>query len=74
MSVCVLDSGGPWDMASLGEIAFWSLEGGDSLPGPEGMDALGTFAVIVIHAMCWALSEKRCMISPGTSLPGCCLD
>ncbi|KAM9331723.1 peripheral-type benzodiazepine receptor-associated protein 1 [Pholidichthys leucotaenia] len=32
----VLDcTGGSWDMASLGEIAFWSLEGGDTLSCPE---------------------------------------
>lgn len=29
-------------MVSLGEIAFWSLEGGDALSCPEGNDVLGT--------------------------------
>ncbi|XP_044078562.1 peripheral-type benzodiazepine receptor-associated protein 1-like isoform X12 [Siniperca chuatsi] len=28
-------TGGSWDMVSLGEIAFWSLEGGDTLSCPE---------------------------------------
>ncbi|XP_067350296.1 peripheral-type benzodiazepine receptor-associated protein 1-like isoform X4 [Channa argus] len=28
-------TGGLWDMVSLGEIAFWSLEGGDTLSCPE---------------------------------------
>lgn len=40
---CVLDcTGGSWDMVSLGEIAFWSLEGGDTLSCPEGKDPLGS--------------------------------
>lgn len=29
-------------MVSLGEIAFWSLEGGDTLSCPEGNDVFGT--------------------------------
>ncbi|XP_061156208.1 RIMS-binding protein 2-like isoform X13 [Syngnathus typhle] len=29
---------GSWDMESLSEIAFWSLEGGDTLSCPEGND------------------------------------
>ncbi|XP_068186498.1 RIMS-binding protein 2 isoform X12 [Antennarius striatus] len=28
-----------WDMVSLGEIAFWSLEGGETLPCPEDVAA-----------------------------------
>ncbi|XP_036975359.1 peripheral-type benzodiazepine receptor-associated protein 1 isoform X1 [Acanthopagrus latus] len=32
-------TGGSWDMVSLGEIAFWSLEGGDSLSCPEDVAA-----------------------------------
>lgn len=43
-------------MVSLGEIAFWSLEGGDTLSCPEGNDPLGTLSVSVTHDMCWALS------------------
>ena len=43
-------------MVSLGEIAFWSLEGGDSLSCPEGNDLLGTLSVT--HDMCWTLSQK----------------
>ncbi|XP_040907093.1 LOW QUALITY PROTEIN: peripheral-type benzodiazepine receptor-associated protein 1 [Toxotes jaculatrix] len=31
--------GGSWDMVSLGEIAFWSLEGGDTLSCPEDVAA-----------------------------------
>ncbi|XP_053702725.1 peripheral-type benzodiazepine receptor-associated protein 1 isoform X9 [Synchiropus splendidus] len=30
---------GTWDMVSLGEIAFWSLEGGDALSCPEDVAA-----------------------------------
>ncbi|XP_069366171.1 peripheral-type benzodiazepine receptor-associated protein 1 isoform X4 [Paralichthys olivaceus] len=30
---------GSWDMVSLGEIAFWSLEGGDTLSCPEDVAA-----------------------------------
>ncbi|XP_026183675.1 peripheral-type benzodiazepine receptor-associated protein 1 isoform X7 [Mastacembelus armatus] len=33
---CIGDS---WDMVSLGEIAFWSLEGGDTLSCPEDVAA-----------------------------------
>lgn len=29
-------AGGSLDMVSLGEIAFWSLEGGDTFSCPEG--------------------------------------
>lgn len=43
-------------MVSLGEIAFWSLEGGDSLSCPEGNDPLGTLSVT--HDMWWTLSQK----------------
>nr|XP_046266138.1 RIMS-binding protein 2 isoform X3 [Scatophagus argus] len=32
-------TGGSWDMVSLGEIAFWSLEGGDTLSCPEDVAA-----------------------------------
>ncbi|XP_029028645.1 peripheral-type benzodiazepine receptor-associated protein 1 isoform X14 [Betta splendens] len=32
-------TGGLWDMVSLGEIAFWSLEGGDTLSCPEDVAA-----------------------------------
>ncbi|XP_077962296.1 peripheral-type benzodiazepine receptor-associated protein 1 isoform X16 [Gasterosteus aculeatus] len=32
-------TGGSWDMVSLGEIAFWSLEGGDTLSCPEDLAA-----------------------------------
>ncbi|XP_041656722.1 peripheral-type benzodiazepine receptor-associated protein 1 isoform X3 [Cheilinus undulatus] len=32
-------TGGSWDMVSLGEIAFWSLEGGDTLPCAEDVAA-----------------------------------
>ncbi|XP_059207261.1 peripheral-type benzodiazepine receptor-associated protein 1 [Centropristis striata] len=33
------DCTGSWDMVSLGEIAFWSLEGGDTLSCPEDVAA-----------------------------------
>ncbi|XP_031712742.1 peripheral-type benzodiazepine receptor-associated protein 1 isoform X3 [Anarrhichthys ocellatus] len=32
-------TGGSWDMVSQGEIAFWSLEGGDTLSCPEDVAA-----------------------------------
>ncbi|XP_074466201.1 peripheral-type benzodiazepine receptor-associated protein 1 isoform X2 [Sebastes fasciatus] len=32
-------TGDSWDMVSLGEIAFWSLEGGDTLSCPEDVAA-----------------------------------
>ncbi|XP_067463592.1 RIMS-binding protein 2 isoform X1 [Thunnus thynnus] len=32
-------TGGSWDMVSLSEIAFWSLEGGDTLSCPEDVAA-----------------------------------
>ncbi|KAM8898037.1 peripheral-type benzodiazepine receptor-associated protein 1 isoform 15-T17 [Spinachia spinachia] len=32
-------TGGSWDMVSLGEIAFWSLEGGETLSCPEDLAA-----------------------------------
>ncbi|XP_029303591.1 peripheral-type benzodiazepine receptor-associated protein 1 isoform X2 [Cottoperca gobio] len=32
-------TGGSWDMVSLGDIAFWSLEGGDTLSCPEDVAA-----------------------------------
>lgn len=55
-------SAGTLDMVSLGEIAFWSLEGGDTLSYPEGNDPLGTFPVTC--DMCVALSQMHGMCSP----------
>lgn len=49
-------------MVSLGEIAFWSLEGGDTLSCPEGNDPIDTFSVT--HDMLWALSPKHGMFKP----------
>lgn len=43
-------------MVSLGEIAFWSLEGGDTLSCPEGNDVFGT------HDTCVAQSEQHGMV------------
>lgn len=42
-------------MVSVGEIAFWSLEGGDTLSRPEGNDVFGT------HDTCVTKSEQRGM-------------
>lgn len=47
---CVVDcTDGSWDMVSLGEIAFWSLEGGDTVSCSESNDPLGMLAVSVAH-------------------------
>lgn len=45
-------AGGSLDMVSLGEIAFWSLEGGDTFSCPEGNHSprpAVTRAVCVVH-------------------------
>lgn len=41
-------AGGSLDMVSLGEIAFWSLEGGDTFSCPEG----NAPPPAVTHAVC----------------------
>lgn len=48
-------------MVTLGEIAFWSLEGGDTVSCPEGNDPLGMPAVSVTHNMCWTVLQKHRM-------------
>lgn len=48
-------------MVTLGEIAFWSLEGGDTVSCPEGNDPLGTPPVSVTHNMCWTVLQKHRM-------------
>lgn len=37
-------------MVSLGEIAFWSLEGGDTLSCLEGNDVFGTHGTCVVQS------------------------
>lgn len=51
-------------MVTLGEIAFWSLEGGDTVSCPEGNDPLGMPAVSVTHNMCWTVLQKYRMRWP----------
>lgn len=52
-------AGGSLDMVSLGEIAFWSLEGGDTFSCPEGNDTPSACSHAVIHAVCVAHRHKR---------------
>ncbi|XP_047462963.1 peripheral-type benzodiazepine receptor-associated protein 1 isoform X4 [Mugil cephalus] len=60
---CTLD---PWDMVSLGEIAFWSLEGGDTLSCPEGNDPLDVAAALRMGATPHAAGLSRVERSPVT--------
>ncbi|KAK1882690.1 RIMS-binding protein 2 [Dissostichus eleginoides] len=50
---------GSWDMVSLGEIAFWSLEGGDTLSCPEGKCSARYSPRLIIN-----VSQKHGMFSP----------
>ncbi|XP_008288768.1 peripheral-type benzodiazepine receptor-associated protein 1 [Stegastes partitus] len=59
-------TGGSWDMVSLGEIAFWSLEGGDSLSCPEGNDPLDVAAALRMGATPHAAGLSRVERSPVT--------
>lgn len=67
-SLCVLDCpGGTLDMVSLGEIAFWSLEGGDTLSCPEGNDPLGTLSCLCSSRCHLKHCMFRSVISPAPS-------
>lgn len=44
-------------MVSLGEIAFWSLEGGDILSCPEGNDVFGTHDTCQNSMACFTASS-----------------
>ncbi|XP_034462032.1 peripheral-type benzodiazepine receptor-associated protein 1 isoform X5 [Hippoglossus hippoglossus] len=57
---------GSWDMVSLGEIAFWSLEGGDTLSCPEGNDPLDVAAALRMGATPHAAGLSRVERSPVT--------
>ncbi|KAG7516751.1 peripheral-type benzodiazepine receptor-associated 1 isoform X1 [Solea senegalensis] len=57
---------GSWDMVSLGEIAFWSLEGGDTLSCPEGNDPLDVAAALRMGATPHAAGLSRLERSPVT--------
>ncbi|XP_028276483.1 peripheral-type benzodiazepine receptor-associated protein 1 isoform X2 [Parambassis ranga] len=59
-------TGGSWDMVSLGEIAFWSLEGGDTLSCPEGNDPLDVAAALRMGATPHAAGLSRVERSPVT--------
>uniref|UniRef100_A0A8C5HDZ1 RIMS-binding protein 2 n=1 Tax=Gouania willdenowi TaxID=441366 RepID=A0A8C5HDZ1_GOUWI len=50
---------GSWDMVSLSEIAFWSLESGDPLPCPEGNDPLDVAAALRMGATPHAAGLSR---------------
>ncbi|XP_061596107.1 peripheral-type benzodiazepine receptor-associated protein 1-like isoform X2 [Cololabis saira] len=66
-SSCVLDcTGGTWDMVSLGEIAFWSLEGGDTLPCPEGNDSFDVASALRMGSTPHAAGLSRAERSPVT--------
>lgn len=63
-SSCVIDcTDGTLDLVSLGEIAFWSLEGGDTLSCPEGNDLIGLLSLLII------LCVGHCDISTACSDP-----
>ncbi|KAM6907562.1 peripheral-type benzodiazepine receptor-associated protein 1 [Xenentodon cancila] len=59
-------TGGTWDMVSLGEIAFWSLEGGDTLPCPEGNDSFDVASALRMGATPHAAGLSRPERSPVT--------
>ncbi|XP_029956391.1 peripheral-type benzodiazepine receptor-associated protein 1 [Salarias fasciatus] len=59
-------TGGTLDMVSLGEIAFWSLEGGDPLSCPEGNDPLDVAAALRLGATPHAAGLSRVERSPVT--------
>ncbi|XP_042286263.1 RIMS-binding protein 2 isoform X6 [Thunnus maccoyii] len=59
-------TGGSWDMVSLSEIAFWSLEGGDTLSCPEGNDPLDVAAALRMGATPHAAGLSRVERSPVT--------
>ncbi|KAM9847029.1 peripheral-type benzodiazepine receptor-associated protein 1 [Aulostomus maculatus] len=59
-------TGGSWDMVSLGEIAFWSLEGGDTLSCPEGNDPPNVAAALRMGATPHAAGLSRVERSPAT--------
>ncbi|XP_047234815.1 peripheral-type benzodiazepine receptor-associated protein 1 isoform X1 [Girardinichthys multiradiatus] len=59
-------TGGTLDMVSLGEIAFWSLEGGDTLSCPEGNDVLDVAAALRRGSTPHAAGLSRVERSPVT--------
>ncbi|XP_038144251.1 RIMS-binding protein 2 isoform X2 [Cyprinodon tularosa] len=59
-------SGVTLDMVSLGEIAFWSLEGGDPLSCPEGDDPLDVAAALRRGSTPHAAGLSRVERSPVT--------
>ncbi|KAM4727266.1 peripheral-type benzodiazepine receptor-associated protein 1 isoform 10-T10 [Anableps anableps] len=59
-------TGGTLDMVSLGEIAFWSLEGGDTLSCPEGNDPLDVAAALRRGSTPHAAGLSRVERSPVT--------
>ncbi|KAM4546830.1 peripheral-type benzodiazepine receptor-associated protein 1 [Fundulus diaphanus] len=58
--------GGTLDMVSLGEIAFWSLEGGDPLSCPEATDPLDVAAALRRGSTPHAAGLSRVERSPVT--------
>ncbi|XP_008426349.1 peripheral-type benzodiazepine receptor-associated protein 1 isoform X11 [Poecilia reticulata] len=59
-------TGGTLDMVSLGEIAFWSLEGGDPLSCPDGNDPLDVAAALRMGSTPHAAGFSRVERSPVT--------
>ncbi|XP_026038443.1 peripheral-type benzodiazepine receptor-associated protein 1 isoform X18 [Astatotilapia calliptera] len=59
-------TGGSWDMVTLGEIAFWSLEGGDTVSCPEGNDPLDVATALRMGATPHAAGLSRVERSPVT--------
>ncbi|XP_014844535.1 PREDICTED: peripheral-type benzodiazepine receptor-associated protein 1 isoform X2 [Poecilia mexicana] len=59
-------TGGTLDMVSLGEIAFWSLEGGDPLSCPDGNDPLDVAAALRRGSTPHAAGLSRVEHSPVT--------
>ncbi|XP_040006424.1 peripheral-type benzodiazepine receptor-associated protein 1-like [Xiphias gladius] len=59
-------TGGSWDMVSLGEIAFWSLEAGDTLSCPEGNDPPDVAAALRMGSTPHAAGLSRVERSPVT--------
>ncbi|XP_051903678.1 peripheral-type benzodiazepine receptor-associated protein 1 isoform X12 [Hippocampus zosterae] len=57
---------GSWDMESLSEIAFWSLEGGDTLSCAEGNDPLDVAAALRMGTTPYAAGLSRVERSPVT--------
>ncbi|XP_035480811.2 RIMS-binding protein 2 isoform X3 [Scophthalmus maximus] len=57
---------GSWDMVSLGEIAFWSLEGGDTVSCSESNDPLDVAAALRMGATPHAAGLSRVERSPVT--------